>query len=512
MKRVIVAMSIVGLAAQAAIAQTIDVEPLIGSAWYGLYMNGQKTGYARNELSKDGEGRVHITQDAQFQMNMMGANQDMRVMSERIYAADGSLVTINSAISDVRGETTFDARVEDGQLILDISMAGEKTSETKPLPKETLRDILAKELWVQSNPTVGDAVDFSIFDPAFQQEVSGTSTILGVEERILEGVTTKVYHVKTRLDLMDIDSEAYVTEHGEVLEDVTAGMLTMRLEPESVAKDVDYSNDVIVSNAAMLDKPIPNARNRESLRLALRGPINEHHLFNDERQYLTDMGDYVLFVAQRPSLDGFTPAQVPVEDEHAKKWLEASTFIQSDAPELKEKAKEIIGDETDTLAITKKLCAWVYKNMTATYSARLTNALEVLQSLEGDCTEHSILFVGLARAAGVPAREVAGVVYVPGNPAGFYYHQWAKVWIGKWIDVDPTMNQWLADVTHIKLAEGDLLEQSKIIPLIGHLQVEYLPEEEETAADDDDTAEEPPAGAESNEETTEEAARAQEAE
>jgi len=45
-------------------------------------------------------------------------------------------------------------------------------------------------------------------------------------------------------------------------------------------------------------------------------------------------------------------------------------------------------------------------------TARLSNAIEVLEHLQGDCTEHSILFIGLARAAGIPAREVAGLVYV----------------------------------------------------------------------------------------------------
>ena len=65
------------------------------------------------------------------------------------------------------------------------------------------------------------------------------------------------------------------------------------------------------------------------------------------------------------------------------------------------------------------------------------DALEVLNHMAGDCTEHSILFIGLARAAGLPAREVAGMIYVTEDPAGFYFHQWAKVWVGKWIDVDP---------------------------------------------------------------------------
>src|SRR5690606_4996156 len=102
-------------------------------------------------------------------------------------------------------------------------------------------------------------------------------------------------------------------------------------------------------------------------------------------------------------------------------------------------------------------------------SARLTNALEVLENLQGDCTEHSILFIALARAAGLPAREVAGLIYVEGDRPGFYFHQWATVWVGKWIDVDPTFDQPLADVTHIKLAEGDLLNQAKLIPIIGQI-------------------------------------------
>jgi transglutaminase-like putative cysteine protease len=100
--------------------------------------------------------------------------------------------------------------------------------------------------------------------------------------------------------------------------------------------------------------------------------------------------------------------------------------------------------------------------------------LEVLERREGDCTEHSILFIGLARAGGLPAREVAGLVYVESPQPGFYFHQWAKVWVGTWIDVDPTFDQPLADVTHIKLGEGDLFAQAKLIPVIGRIRIEVI--------------------------------------
>jgi transglutaminase-like putative cysteine protease len=101
--------------------------------------------------------------------------------------------------------------------------------------------------------------------------------------------------------------------------------------------------------------------------------------------------------------------------------------------------------------------------------------------MEGDCTEHSVLFVGLARAAGLPAREVAGLVYVGGKDYGFYFHQWAKVWLGEWVQVDPTFDQFAVDATHIKLVEGDLYEQLRLLPVIGSTTVELL--NESAAAD-----------------------------
>ena len=149
-------------------------------------------------------------------------------------------------------------------------------------------------------------------------------------------------------------------------------------------------------------------------------------------------------------------------------------FVQSDNPKLQAQARAIVGDETNSAVVSEALCHWVYKNMKPTFSARLTNSLEVLENMEGDCTEHSMLFIGLARASGLPAREVAGLIYVESPKRGFYFHQWARVWVGQWIDVDPTFDQPIADATHIKFAEGDLFEQTRILPVIGQLSIEVL--------------------------------------
>ena len=481
MKRVLLMLSVL-LFPKLLVAQDFDVESLFGEEWYGLYMNGQKAGYATTDFRKDEEGRYVVSEEAKFQLNMAGIKQDMSTSTTRIYGADGGLLSIVAVIIDPAGETRFEGRVEGERLLLKTTVFGATTETDLPKPKESLDDAIKHAKWILGKPQVGDSLSFSVFEPLYKQEINGTSHILSIEERQFEGVLTKVYKVKTTLDLMNIDSVAYIAEDGTTIEDVVAGMITMRLESEEVAKDVDYANDVIISNAAMLDAPIENARTRDTLRLAIRGPLNETHVFNDERQNLRKEEDHYIFEARRVALDDFEVASLPIRNAEVLEWTKPTDLVQSDHPDLVAKARDIVGAETNTLKISEILCAWVDKNVRDTFSARLTNAREVLANLEGDCTEHSILFIGLARALGIPAREAAGLIYVGGDQPGFYFHQWAKIWVGKWIDVDPTFNQPRADVTHIKLAEGDLYNQARLIPIIGRLDIEVLPEAPASAA------------------------------
>ncbi|MFP6582062.1 MAG: transglutaminase-like domain-containing protein [Candidatus Hydrogenedentota bacterium] len=456
-------------------AQGFDVEPFLGEEWYGLYMTGKKIGYSSSTVSQGDAGRVTVVEDAVFRLNMVGVKQEMRIFSKRTYGIDGGLVSIESTVEDVSGASRFEAYVGAESMTLRSRVGGQETMKTFPKPSETLKDMIKIVDLIANNPKVGDSVTFSVFEPMYQMEIDGRITILGKEERMFGGVMTEVYRVKSEMTLMGIESEGFMTADGLMLEDTVAGgVITMRLEPKEVAMDVQYTNDTIVSNAALVDSPISKPRTRESLKLRVKGPLTEDVLFNDERQSMSKRVDSYTFEGKKISLDGYDAATLPIDEPSVAEWQAASLFVQSDNAKMQERAKSIVGDETNAAAVSEAICHWVSENMHATFSARLTNSLEVLENMEGDCTEHSMLFIGLARAAGLPAREVAGLIYVEGPKPGFYFHQWAKVWIGKWVEVDPTFDQPIADATHIKLAEGDLFEQTKILPVIGQLSIEVL--------------------------------------
>ena len=92
-------------------------------------------------------------------------------------------------------------------------------------------------------------------------------------------------------------------------------------------------------------------------------------------------------------------------------------------------------------------------------------------TLTGDCNDVATLYVALARSAGLPARTVAGLIYLNGR---FYYHAWPEVYLGDWVAVDPTFDQYPADATHLRFAIGGLARQVELFPLVGRLTLEVL--------------------------------------
>jgi hypothetical protein len=457
----------------AAFAQEIDLQSLAGKEWYGLYMNGRKVGYSMEEITVSGDGAVTMVEDARLKLNMVGVKQDMRIYTKRAYRADGTLASIESTIDDISDTTEMRATVQGDSLVLLTTVGGHKNRKLLPVPSDSLADMTAQFRLISGDPAVGESVDFSLFEPAFEREISGVSELIATEERLFDGVATRVYKIKTLFKEMGIDAVAHVTEDGTTLEDVTAGgAVTMRLEPEDIAKDVNYTNDTIVSNAVGVNKPIRNPRNRTALSLRIRGPLAPEHLLNGRRQRFEKGDGYYDFAAKKIQASSVKSATLPLDSPPAAEWLKPSLFVQSDSPKIVEQAKEIIDGETDAFRVSSLLCEWVHANVRSTFSARMTNSLEVLENMEGDCTEHSMLYIGLARAVGIPAREAAGLIYTAYPEPGFYFHQWATVWVGEWIDVDPTFNQPIADATHIKLAEGDLFEQTKLLPIIGQLRIQ----------------------------------------
>ena len=103
------------------------------------------------------------------------------------------------------------------------------------------------------------------------------------------------------------------------------------------------------------------------------------------------------------------------------------------------------------------------------YTSNSHSVYDVVKKKVGDCTEHALLFNTLARAAGIPSRELTGIINYEENK--FALHAWNEVVInGYWYPVDPTWNYLVPPLTHIKF---DLLESVPATYNFKVVEIEY---------------------------------------
>jgi transglutaminase-like putative cysteine protease len=146
-------------------------------------------------------------------------------------------------------------------------------------------------------------------------------------------------------------------------------------------------------------------------------------------------------------------------------------LIQSRDPRIAAQARLILGRERNPSRAAELLTHWVHGHVRRALTTGVPSAERVLERRLGDCNEATTLYVALARAAGLPARTVAGLRYLQGR---FYYHAWPEVYLGAWVPVDPLLDQFPADAAHLRLAIGGLARQVELVPLIGRLRLEVL--------------------------------------
>jgi len=464
--------------AQAADDYEAALKKLVGQRhWYGIYLQDQKSGYALMEAldtEADGKKAVEFKLRARIKITALGKRQDLRIDESRVYLRSGPLHSVSTRFWTDASDVEVSAVVRGDKLILTSRMGALTNQKEFPAPKESLRDAIAADRLAGPDAKIGDSVTIRQFEPTMQKEFVGVLTLKERKQITFNGVPTRVAAIEMKLPAMGIVSDMFVDERGTPLELTVGQMFTLRLEPEKQAKDVQYSSDLIRMGCVKLDPHPRNVGAIKSIRFQITGIEDPKLLLDDARQKWTRQPDGSQIVDSKvPAFDPKQAAALPVDRAKFAEELAPTIFVQSDAPRVKTLAAKIVGDERDSYVAAMKINRWVYRNLRKVGTAALSNAVETLESRQGDCTEHTVLFVALARAAGVPAREVAGVTAIE-RGEGLYYHAWPEVWVGQWIAVDPTLGQDVADATHIKFAEGGADQLFRIVALFGRIKAKVL--------------------------------------
>lgn len=427
--------------------------------WYGVYLRGTKSGYIRMETGRSGEGvgaSYVRSVSTRMQLLSMGKQIQMDFTQRMEFDLSPPFLFQRAHYESTEGARSLviDISVRaDGSLSAQITEDGENRSLSLAPIEFTLADELTLERWLQSPRVVGDRCRIrSVNVKGLRAEIN-TYVVSARKESLAAGVSSIWYDVRQESESGEPQGMVRADATGRIISIDFAGLFEARLETEEQAKKIEFSADLFVFGQASIDVAIGHPAKVSHLVLDVDGP-GAGRLSSGPRQSLVrneQMGTVTVSLGlESNGQDAASPAEI--EDALAE-----TVDYPTKSPEVVSLLAAAIGGAKGTKERIVQLVRFVSDYVDAKERPQTASVQEIITSRWGDCTEHAKLFATLARAAGIPTREVSGLMYMGDDVRAFGGHMWNEVALdGKWIPVDPTWNQFPVDATHIAVGrEGN---------------------------------------------------------
>lgn len=437
-----------------------DLDKLLRTDFYGVYLLGKKIGWAKVSLSRsdDPKAPAYVSRtefSAKFvaagtktefqgvETTEFDAKAPHALRAARSRESDGRSV---KEITLTRGDKGFDVLIE---------AAGEKVKKQIPILDYTLADALVSHLWLRQGPKVGDTITSRTLDIDDLRLDDEIRKLTATRATTADGVKVIYHEMEVTVPRKNLSGLERFDEKGEqMLSMKIAGLFEMRLEAEAVAKNTEFSGDLFEMGKVKIDKKLGDEARLTSLVLETVGK-GEFNLKPGPGQAVTKNpgGTWTIKLGKEHG----TP--VKATDEEIKENLAENANYPLSHPRVGELAKEAVGDAKTDEEKVKRLVRFVHKYIRPSYTAQPLTVLDLIKSRKGDCTEYALLFTTLARAAGLSAREVGGLVYMGDDEKAFGHHAWNEVVLdGRWVPVDASAGLLEIGPTHLcfgsKLGDG----------------------------------------------------------
>lgn len=443
----------------------------------GLYLNGKKVGYlvGTSKIIKRGDTDFfEQTMETLFKATKEGKQFIDKTTLTRQFNLDGNgELTKIEQISERDGATYTSTLMKQGDKYLETSTGGKSTkSITVEPPKAGLANDKQLGEWLKSSPKAGDQFEYksSDFNGGEFNENTSHYKYVAKKNLVLNGVATTIHSLEQKDDRDDEVTRYECDDHGRLIRG-NFGPVAFRLEEEATARKLGTAGvDLIEASSVPTNVRMGDPRKLKQVLLKISGI--KYSLPNSHRQLQTADGKGSGWTTLSLTRDFKAPDKEPLSKEQLQKFLKATPAIQSDSPEIKDFSERTVGRETNPIKKAELLQSAVFELIDKDVNRNSNTALEVLERKAGDCTEHALLFNALARAAGIPSREVTGLMYTQAPSPQFYWHVWNEIYDGeRWISVDPTWDEVFVDAGHLKIANEDTI---KIANSFGKIKIEIL--------------------------------------
>ena len=460
--------------------------------WLNLTLMGTKIGYAHIYMEKSRfEGEETIRVRADMVMDLKRTGTELRLATTRVSHVGMDLVPryFITTSNETGQEKRVEGRIKEGVAYLETTLAGKTTHTQTSILADTIFEQMIGYFLLQRSIQAGDAHTLHVFNLDLMKPVKTDIKVLREDQIEFDGKVEPVYVISYTMDIMGGLTTTQWLGHDGTAYRMEVGLmgLKMVLAKTDMQTALGESGEVdVILNTKILAQggpPIPRARHFKAYLRLTEGQLDKAVVINRRQKLQVDSDPrHGMIEINVPVIDRSETLNLPIQNQHndeeLAEFLKSTVYIQAEHPTIRAKAVEVLDGEVDAWRSAQKLCRWVYESI---YDKNLKvgfgSALQTLESLEGDCTEHTVLLIAMARSVGIPARVCAGLVF---QSDAFYYHFWPEMYVGKWVAMEPTLGQTQADATHIQLAGSELESDSMlefgegVMRTLNRLEIEVL--------------------------------------
>ncbi len=438
--------------------------------WMNIFQNERKIGFSHTQFHTETTG-YRLTEAVHMRINTMGMIQDISLKTKSWLNPDFTLKELDFEINSGRFSFSVRGSVDGNTLQVTTESAGSSRGLDIPIKDKLYLFNGIMDAIAATDLKPGNKYTFNIFDPASMGQAAVIVEIIGeelVEIRGFNQLATKI-----SLNFKGVSQLAWIGKEGEVVKE--KGLLGISLI-KSDRKEalgglaIESSQDLARVASVASNIPLENVEALDLLKVKIQGIPSKNIQLQGGRQTFKEQ----VLTVQKEALSDLAADLKPENLATLEKiFLKPGPFIQSDHQKIRDLAQEILEDAPDATPLKKaeKLLNWVHTHIEKRPVLSLPDALSTLENRVGDCNEHAVLLAALGRAAGIPTRIEAGMVYLKGR---FYYHAWNLMYLGQWVTADSLFDQLPADVSHLRFATGSPSQQLDLMGVIGKVQLTII--------------------------------------
>ena len=441
----------------------IEIKPIIQSlhaqeTWLNIFHQEQKIGYSHRMIQPDNNMYI-LSEKTYLQLNTMGTVHNLHIQTKAILANDLSLDQFSFQLKSDPFEFKIQGTIDENnlRLVMDDSETNIPLKDKIYLPTALMDAAYALDL------KPGESQKLKLFDPTTMGMRTVNLFYDGQEtiEIMGKNLVCNIYS----MDFMGIKSRAWIDTSGQIVQEKgVMGMTLRKTSKKNAFKNLNKSKhkDLVEWGSVSSNMQIENQEQLKEITYHIQGEFDQKPL-NGGRQFRSGLAYLTIKKERIPS--------PPFSMTSMKQYYQPTMLIPSDNQIIIAQLNKICRKADPCLVKIKKIMVWMNENIMKRPVLSVPNAIETLKHKRGDCNENAVLTASFLRAAGIPTQIAAGLVYLNGR---FYYHAWNEVYLNKWVTLDVIMNQFPADVTHIRLVKGAPDAQMALLGMIGNIKIRII--------------------------------------